>query len=539
MLHEAWLLGESLMEAVVAFRTPLTIMQKFSPAGELGVVALFRKGDSASGEGMEGQFALAVAEFRDQAKHDAKTQALMDFLWGVWGGTFDDEIMDLCSQELQGPPTAFLWHRFLQDSNTGLGAKHRAFTAACTAGPIPAASSAEVVFGASELGEADQEDLKKVAETLKTLRRRTVAFHALPAVGGASGADFTQAQLLKAWDGMRLGHKYARKKGDVRAFILSSELFPPNVAKHGTTTSISEPVPVDKERMIRVIDFIVQKRGKDDLILFFDGRSRSCRKVMEQYEEKLAASGAHSVTECWIVYVQPGKGDDPRVPGRQTSFANNTKEVVMCTLPTKTGCAKLVPRAEFNTCGEDWTSATTYTGVPMRRYSELPRMDCDTKARIVGASAGSAAVLGMRVQKDIDKKGHPFSHSEVKPLNLWQRICEHHRVTHIVDFSPGSAALAIAAAGAMEYEGLAANEVHRDWLDATLDRCVLYLAGQDKGFAKQLGGDDEFMEKVGKYFAGTMMEARRMLGPPEDASKDEDGDDDADADNGESSEAGA
>ena len=39
------------------------------------------------------------------------------------------------------------------------------------------------------------------------------------------------------------------------------------------------------------------------------------------------------------------------------------------------------------------------------------------------------------------------------------------------------------------------------------------------------GGDDEFMEKVGKYFAGTMMEARRMLGP-EDASKDEDGDDD-------------
>ena len=163
-------------------------------------------------------------------------------------------------------------------------------------------------------------------------------------------------------------------------------------------------------------------------------------------------------------------------------------------------------------------------------------MYCDTKACIVGATA--AAVLGKRVQKDIDQKGQPFSHSEVKPLNLWQRICEHHRVTHIVDFSPGSAALAIAAAGAMEYEGLAANEVHRDWLDATLDRCVLYLAGQDKGFAKQLGGDDEFMEKVGKYFAGTMMEARRMLGP-EDASKDEDGEDDADADDGESSEAGA
>ena len=77
----------------------------------------------------------------------------------------------------------------------------------------------------------------------------------------------------------------------------------------------------------------------------------------------------------------------------------------------------------------------------------------------------------------------------MKPLNLWQRICEHHHVTHIVDFTPGSGALAIAAAGAMEYEGLAANEVHRERLDSTLDRCVLYVSGKDKKFTENLGGD--------------------------------------------------
>lgn len=299
------------------------------------------------------------------------------------------------------------------------------------------------------------------------------------------------------------------------------------------------PVPADTDRMKRVIEFIAQKRGKDDLILFFDGRSRSCRRAMEESEEKLTASGAHTLIECWIVYIQPAKADDPRMPGRRTTFANNNKEVVMCALPSKSGRAKLVPRAEFNTCGEDWTSATTYTGVPMRRYSELPRMACDTKACIVGVAA-SGAVQGKRAQRDIDEKGHPFSHCEVKPLDLWQRICEHHQVTHIVDFSPGSAALAIAAAGAMEYEGVAANEVHRDWLDATMDRCVMYLAGKDKALAKQLGGDDEFMEKVGEYFAGTMMEARRLL-EPEQASKDGDeyGDGDDDSEDGESSEAGA
>eukprot|EP00959_Pyramimonas_sp_CCMP1952_P235736 4926292-Pyramimonas_sp.AAC.1 len=109
---------------------------------------------------------------------------------------------------------------------------------------------------------------------------------------------------------------------------------------------------------------------------------------------------------------------------------------------------KVVDRAEFNSCGESSSAATTYTGVPMRQYCELPRMTYETKASILG-NAAAGAVKGKRAQKDIESKGHPFSHLEVKPLHLWQRLCEHHHITHIVDFSAGSAALAIAAAGAM------------------------------------------------------------------------------------------
>ena len=160
-------------------------------------------------------------------------------------------------------------------------------------------------------------------------------------------------------------------------------------------------------------------------------------------------------------------------------------------------------------------------------------MDAETKASILGIQATGVA-RGKRAQKYIDERGHPFSHCEVKPLNLWQRICEHHQVTHIVDFSAGSGALAIAAAGAMEYEGVAANELHRGWLDSTLDRCVMYMAGQQKEIAKKLGGDDEFMEKVEKYFAGTMMEARRLLEPVQvDAEQDgEDVEDDEESSEG-------
>ena len=157
---------------------------------------------------------------------------------------------------------------------------------------------------------------------------------------------------------------------------------------------------------------------------------------------------------------------------------------------------------------------------------QLPRMDTDTKSAILGVAA-SGAVKAKRVQRDIDEKGHPFSHCEVKPLNLWQRIFEHHHVTHIVDFAAGSAALAIAAAGSLEYEGVAANDVHCEWLDSTLDRCVMYLAGKDKQFANNLDGGDGFMEKVGQYFGGTMMEARRLLEPVVDGNDDDEASDDS------------
>ena len=76
----------------------------------------------------------------------------------------------------------------------------------------------------------------------------------------------------------------------------------------------------------------------------------------------------------------------------------------------------------------------------------------------------------------------------------------------------------------MQYEGIAANDAHRDWLDSIVDRSVMYKAGHEKGYAEQLGGDADFVEKASKYFSGTMMEARRLLMP--DVADDEGDDDD-------------
>ena len=151
-------------------------------------------------------------------------------------------------------------------------------------------------------------------------------------------------------------------------------------------------------------------------------------------------------------------------------------------------------------------------------------MTHEVKAGILGEpSCNGFDVNQKRLLKDMEGKGHPFSYNEVKPITFWQTIMEHNNVTHIVDFTPGSGALAVAASGAMEYEGIAGNDAHRDWLDSIVDRCVMYKAGHEEGYAQQLGGDEGFVEKASKYFGGTMLEARRLLEPvAEDGEKEED-----------------
>ena len=532
VLHELELLDTPGMGKLEKFRSPLMIVRNFSASGEAVLADSFRQCTSFQGpDTMETAYASAIAKHRDD--QGSKQKAAIDVLWGLWSGLFDDEISELAAQELQGHTGAFLWHRYCNDSNKELGSKYRAMVAAYSAGPIAsgeaAASGADIVavLGTSELGDAEKEELSQLQQSLKRMRRKTVTFTALPVVGGASGPDFTPAQLTKMWEESRLGHKYTQKTGNIRAFVLAADLFPPNVAKRGADAKLNDPMAVDGDRMKRVIDFIAQKRTKDDIVLLLDGRSRACRRVFELAEEKLSASGGHSVVECWYVYMTPKKTEDPRVSARNCLFSLNNKETAISSLLKGRTKKKVTSRAEFNSCGESSTGSTTYTGVPMRRFSELPRMDYETKVAIVGAAA-SGAVTCKRMQKDIETYGHPFSHAETKPLNLWQRIMEHHQVTHVMDFSPGSGALAIAASGAIEYDGIAANVAHRNWLDSTLDRCAMYLAGQDEKFARGLGGDDEFVKKAQRYLGGTMLEVKRMLEPSTEAhcSDDEDSSDD-------------
>ena len=65
---------------------------------------------------------------------------------------------------------------------------------------------------------------------------------------------------------MRLGHSFTRKKHDARAFVLSADAFPPNLVKHGAVASFIQPLAVDSSAMKRVIEYMLAKRTKGDIV---------------------------------------------------------------------------------------------------------------------------------------------------------------------------------------------------------------------------------------------------------------------------------
>ncbi|CAK0804949.1 unnamed protein product, partial [Prorocentrum cordatum] len=406
--HEAFLMHKEHGREMAAFKTPLRILQRFAASGADGLVASHRVSDSGGGaDGMEILFAPPVVECRKTV--DCKSKAMIDVAWPLWAGAFDDEIVELAKQEMQNSAPAFVWHTYLTETSQEVGAKYRAFVTACAGGPIPADPELDAnlgLLGMSELGEEQQEELAKLQEQLKLLRKREVKFVSLPSVVAASGAEYSVGQMQSAWDALGHGHRFARKKTDVRAFVLSAELFPPNVVKQGVKARLCEQLACDEAKFKRVIEFFVQTRQKDCILIFLDGRSRANRRVIETAEAKLEAH----------------------------SYTRNNRETAISSLPVK-GPRKVVHRSEFNARGESSTADTTYTGATMRRLSELPRLSYETEASILGA-ASCASVDGAnskmpRLQADIDSKGHPFSYNEVKPISLWQTIMGHHNVTRI------------------------------------------------------------------------------------------------------------
>jgi len=110
------------------------------------------------------------------------------------------------------------------------------------------------------------------------------------------------------------------------------------------------------------------------------------------------------------------------------------------------------------------------------------------------------------------QRGVAFQWHETKSVKLWMQFFKDiPGLTHILDFGVGTAAAGIGAwRCGINYEGVCANQVHKDWLDNLMDSCMFAVVAEGVG-TKAVGNDDQFQAKVQHLFGPQVAEGMRML----------------------------
>ncbi len=99
------------------------------------------------------------------------------------------------------------------------------------------------------------------------------------------------------------------------------------------------------------------------------------------------------------------------------------------------------------------------------------------------------------------KRGVAFQWHETKSVKLWIQFWKDiPGLTNILDFGVGTAAAGIGAwRCGINYEGVCANKVHKDWLDNLMDSCMFAVVAEGVG-TKVAGNDKDFQAKVQHLF---------------------------------------
>ena len=132
-----------------------------------------------------------------------------------------------------------------------------------------------------------------------------------------------------------------------RLFLFSADL----VAESSVTPWSA--VPEWHDHGTALVEFMVGQTGPADVLVFCDGRSRTCRAKLEEMTKSMRRP-----SEVWVVY-KPS----PRL-GRKVTFASDNREVLLVSLPVPRVLLPVKERREFAGAGEASTHDSSYTGVP-------------------------------------------------------------------------------------------------------------------------------------------------------------------------------
>ena len=129
--------------------------------------------------------------------------------------------------------------------------------------------------------------------------------------------------------------------------------------------------------------FMLSKRGHADLLVFSDGRSRACRKALEQ-----TTSDARNQSELWVTFQATTR------LGRRVAWSSDNKEMSIVSFPVPRVQIPVQPRAGTSgaAAGESTTHGATYSGVAPMPWTSMALLSAENKGKILGVSPAKPRV---------------------------------------------------------------------------------------------------------------------------------------------------
>ena len=99
-----------------------------------------------------------------------------------------------------------------------------------------------------------------------------------------------------------------------------------------------------------------------------------------------------------------------------------------------------------------YDTGSVFANVPVRTMASLPTMTSDDRAKMISKDRCPSPAAGIF---EVDARGHPISWTERKPLAWYEEFLPEVRAASVVDYSPGSGAMARACLNkSVQYVGI-------------------------------------------------------------------------------------
>ena len=261
-----------------------------------------------------------------------------------------------------------------------------------------------------------------------------------------------------------------------------------------------------------VFQWMLSHHDEDAIVAAFDARNP---KIWFQLQ-KLVNDHQKDETKYFenhILYKGLPLKDDVRFAARKVYGALVNVETIVGVLPVSRVRMITRDRNSFSACGEKTTYTRTYSGVPWRTLSSLPRMTQEVKDGVTGMTSPTYEESIFQLTRT---RGHPLFWRETVDVEWYMAFYKDAHATHIFDVSPGSGAAAIAAAVLdISYEGVALSPKHAVWLENIMDKAIFAALRLREIPTDAKGKPDaeatELRDNVLHYFKDLVEEGRKYV----------------------------